>query len=77
MNKMSAKPRANFRRDGHRTVVIGTDRPNCKTDEDEVALSRHHALFHGTVNKPPIHEAYTVTFVEQSNFHSLNKCEDK
>jgi len=34
-------------------------------------------LFHGNVNKPPIHEAYVVTFVEQPNFNYLNICEDK
>ena len=44
---------------------------------EEVALSRQHALFHGNVNKPPIHEAYIVFFVEQPNFHSLNICKDK
>ena len=42
-----------------------------------MALSRHYALFHGNVNKPPAHEAYIVTFVEQPNFHPLNICEDK
>jgi len=53
------------------------NRPNCKNDKDEVALSRHYSVFHGIVNKPPVHEAYTVTFVEQPDFHSLNNCEDK
>ena len=53
-------------------------RPNCKNYKNkEVALSRNYALFHGNVNKPPIHEAYIITFVEQPNFHSLNICEDK
>jgi len=42
-----------------------------------VALSRHYALFHGNINKPPIHEAYIVTLVEQLNFHFLNNSEDK
>ena len=53
------------------------NRPNCKNDKDEVALLRHHSVFPGNVHKPPIHEACTVTFVEQPNFHSLNTCEDK
>ena len=54
------------------------NRPNCSNDiNKEVALSRHYAFFHGNVNKPPIHEAYIVTFVEQPNFHSLNICDDK
>ena len=53
-------------------------RPNCRNDKnEEVALSWHYVLFHGNVNKPPIHEAYIVTYVEQLNFHSLNICEDK
>jgi len=56
------------------------NRLNCDIDEnnkDEVALSRHFSEFHGNVNKPPIHEAYSVTFVEQSNSLSLDFCEDK
>jgi len=48
------------------------NRTNCKDDKkDEVDFSRHYALFHGNVNKPPIHKAHTVTFIQQSNFHSL------
>ena len=38
------------------------NRSNCKIDENdkhEVALSRQYSVFHGNVNKPPIHEAYT------------------
>jgi len=42
-----------------------------------MALSRNFSVFHGIVNKPPIHEAYAVTFAEQPSFHSLNKCEGK
>jgi len=56
------------------------NRPNCeidKNDKDKVALSWHYSVFHGNVNKPSIHEAYTVTFVEQPNFHSLSIFEDK
>jgi len=34
-------------------------------------------MFHGTVNKRPVHDAYTVTIVEQSNIHSLDTCEDE
>jgi len=42
-----------------------------------VQLPRHN-LFnnHGTINKPPLHEAYTVTFVEQPSCHSLDICEN-
>jgi len=32
---------------------------------------------HGNVNKPPIHEAYIVTFVENLIPLSLDFCEDK
>jgi len=42
-----------------------------------MALSGHSSVFNGIVNKPPTHEAYTVTFTEQHSFHSLDKCEDK
>ena len=55
------------------------NRPNCEIDEnykDKVALLRHYSLFHGNVNKPPIYEACTVTFVEESNFLRLNFCEN-
>jgi len=53
---------------------------NCEIDEnnkDKMALSRHFSESHGNVNKPPIHEAYTVTFVEEPNSLSLDFCEDK
>ena len=46
----------------------------CKTDsdKDQMALSRHYSENHGTINKPPLHEAYTFTFVEQPSCHSLD-----
>ena len=56
------------------------NRPNCEFDEnnkDKAALLRHFSESHGDVSKPPIHEAYTVTFVEESNSPSLDFCEDK
>jgi len=74
---MSVKPRTNFRPSSHRS---DWNRPNSETDEntkDKVGLSRHFSEFHESVNKPPMHEAYTVTFVEQPNFLSLDFCEDK
>jgi len=43
------------------------------SDKDQMALSRHYSKSHGTINKQPLHEAYTVTFVEQSSF-SLSGC---
>ena len=51
----------------------------CKTDsvKDQMALSRHCSENHGAINKPPLHEAYTVTFVEQPSCHSLVICENK
>ena len=42
-----------------------------------MALSRHYSENHGTINKLPLHEAYTVTFVEQQSCHSLDICENK
>ena len=76
---MSGKPRINFPRDGHRTAVIGTDPivklmkmtkikwPYCGTFQSSMA----------TYIKPPIHEAYIVTIVEDPNSLSLDFCEDK
>ena len=55
-------------------------RPNCEIDEnnkDKVALLQHVSEIHGNVNKPPIHEVYIVTFVEEANSLSLDLCEDK
>jgi len=42
-----------------------------------MALSRHYSENHGIVNKTPLHEAFTVTFVEQPSCHSLDICENK
>jgi len=42
-----------------------------------MTLSLHYSENHGTINKPPLHEAYTVTFVEQPRCHSLDICENK
>ena len=56
------------------------NRPNCEFDEnnkDKVALLRHFSESHGNISKPPIHEAYTVTFVEETNSLSLDFFEDK
>ena len=47
------------------------------SDKDQMALSRHYSENHGTINKPPLHEAYTVIFVEQPSCHSLDICENK
>jgi len=59
------------------------NRPNREIDEsnkDKVTLLRHFSESHGDVNKPPMHEAYTVTFVEEPNSLSLERfhfCENK
>ena len=55
------------------------NKQDCKTDsdKDQMALSRHYSENHGTINKPPLHEAYTITFVEQPSCHSLDICENK
>jgi len=42
-----------------------------------MALSRHYSENHSTINKPSLHEAYTVTFVEQPSCHTLDICENK
>jgi len=33
-------------------------------------MLRHYSLFHGNINKPPIHEAFIIIFVDQPNFSS-------
>ena len=50
------------------------NKQDCKTDsdQDQMALSLHYSENHGTINKPPLHEAYSVTFVEQPSYHSLD-----
>jgi len=55
------------------------NKQDCKTDsdKDQMALSRHYSENHGTINKPPLYEAYIVTFVEQPSCHSLDICENK
>jgi len=34
-------------------------------------------MFHGILNRPHIHDSYTVTFAEQPSFNFLDNCEDK
>jgi len=41
------------------------------------APSTLHPWFHGIINKSPIHESYTVAFVEQHSLHSVDISEDK
>ena len=55
------------------------NKQNCKIDrdKDQMALSRHYWKSHSTINKPPLHEAYTVNLVEQPSSHSLDICENK
>lgn len=74
MNSTLAKLVIYFPWDGHRTAALGTNRI---TDwQWPMALSRHCLKNHGIVNKPPLREAYTFTFVEKTSFQSLNICED-
>jgi len=51
----------------------------CKTDcdKDQMALSQHYSKGHDSMNKPPLHEALTITFVEQPSSHSQGICENK
>jgi len=39
--------------------------PNKRDDSDHMASLRHSRVFHGTTDKPPIYEFYSVAFVEQ------------
>ena len=59
-------------------VVTGTNKiVKLTVTRARMALSRHYSENHGTINKPPLHEAYTVTFVAQPSGHSLDICENK
>ena len=42
-----------------------------------MVLSRHTAVFHGILNKPPIDDSYTATFLEPPSFYSVDTCDDK
>ena len=75
MNSMLVKLATNFPKDGQRIAVIGTNKIVKLTVT--MALSRHYSEDHGTIIKPPLHEAFTVTFVEQPSCHSLDICENK
>ena len=61
--------------------VFSAKRQLEKTDNgdniDQIALSQHNTVFHGTINEPSIYHFYAITFVEQFSFHSLNICEDE
>ena len=41
------------------------------SENDKMALPRHYSKSCGTINKPPVHEAYTVAFVEFSLYEYL------
>ena len=41
-----------------------------------MALLQHFSESQGDMSKPLMHEAYTVTFVEEPNSFSLDFCED-
>ena len=53
------------------------NKQDCKTDNDQMALSRHFSKSQGTINKPPLHDAYAVTVVKQPCFHSPSISEHK
>ena len=40
-------------------------------------LMQHYLKSNGIINKASLHKAYTVTFVKQLSFNSLNMSEDK
>jgi len=68
INKFSAKwamPRSNL------------DKPDCKVDNNQTALLRHYSESHCIATKSPLYEANTITYKEQTGFHSRDTCEDK
>ena len=68
---MLVKLATNFQKDGQRIAVIGTNKIV------KLTVTRNKWPCPGTINKPPLHEAYTVTFVEQPSCHSLDFCENR
>jgi len=72
---MLAKQSTKFPQHIYCTQVI--KRTDVSGDSDQMTLSRHYSLFHGIINKLPVHEAYSVALVEQTSFYSLNTYEDK
>ena len=70
MNSMLVKLATNFPKDGQRIAVIGTN------NIVKLTVTRTRWPCRGTINKPPLHEAYTVTSVEQPSCHSLDICEN-
>ena len=78
MNSMLVKLATNFPKDGQLIAIIGTNKIV------KLTVTRTRWPCHGTIqkttalqNKPPLHEAYTVAFVEQPSCHSLDICENK
>ena len=51
--------------------------PDNKHGSDQMVLSQHYLMFYGIINKTPIYEAYTVTFVQQFGFNTLDTSDDK
>jgi len=47
------------------------NKPDINDDSGQMALLRYYSIFHGIINKPPIFEAYTATFVKQISLDSL------
>ena len=73
---MQTKNKFSTRWSSHRN---NWNRPNCEIDGITKISGLVTALseLHGDVNRAPIHEAYTITFVEEPNSLSLDFCEDK
>ena len=78
MNSMLVKLATNFPKDGQRIAVIGPNKiVKTNIDKDQMVLSQYYSESRGTIIKSPLHEAYTVTFVEQPSCYSLDICENK
>jgi len=60
---MLAKQYRIFLREGQRAEVLGINQIIGIT-----AAKWSYSVFHGIINKPPIYESYSVTFVEQPSF---------
>jgi len=68
---MLAKQQTNF----HGIQVIGTNQTSGMTATKWFIAALFIVPWH--INKPPIYEAVSATFVEHPSFHSLDTCENK
>jgi len=62
-----------------RTLVHPSNwnKPDTRDDNDQMVVSRHSSVCYDIINRPPMYETFTVTFIEQPSFPSVDTCEVK